>query len=354
MFEFARPGTVIADDAERRIQRQLSESAGRPISSWRTIASSGRARNSRRGRRDVATRFGYAVRFAAVGEVDPALGPPTQMAIFDGRAVWSAHGNQDSRARARRAGRSVRLGQVHVCAQALHADRDSLVATTVAAWSSDDENDQAATKDAFEVLQFIAAKRLAAGRLTVIDATNVATRSAQAARSSWRASITACRSRSCSICRSAICQERNAARAGSRLRRARHSQSDAAAAQVAPRARARRLPPCHVLRSVEEAASADDRARAAVEQQEDASTVRSTSSATSMGVMTKPLELLRDAWLRSRETRVAATRSRTRRDARPCSSATWWTAGRIAWRAPAGDEHGRRWRRLSASPAITT
>src|ERR1044071_2189143 len=38
---------------------------------------------------------------------------------------------------------------------------------------SDDENDQAATKDAFEVLHFVAAKRLAPGRLTVVDATNV-------------------------------------------------------------------------------------------------------------------------------------------------------------------------------------
>jgi protein phosphatase len=38
---------------------------------------------------------------------------------------------------------------------------------------SDDENDQAATADAFEVLGFITGKRLAAGRLTVIDATNV-------------------------------------------------------------------------------------------------------------------------------------------------------------------------------------
>ena len=38
---------------------------------------------------------------------------------------------------------------------------------------SDDENDQAATKDAFEVLHFIAAKRLRAGKLTVVDATNV-------------------------------------------------------------------------------------------------------------------------------------------------------------------------------------
>ena len=38
---------------------------------------------------------------------------------------------------------------------------------------SDDETDQAATDDAFEVLHFITSKRLAAGKLTVIDATNV-------------------------------------------------------------------------------------------------------------------------------------------------------------------------------------
>src|SRR6266576_5076866 len=38
---------------------------------------------------------------------------------------------------------------------------------------SDNENEQAATKDAFEVFHFIAAKRLAAGKLTVVDATNV-------------------------------------------------------------------------------------------------------------------------------------------------------------------------------------
>ncbi|ABS02683.1 polynucleotide kinase-phosphatase [Kineococcus radiotolerans] len=38
---------------------------------------------------------------------------------------------------------------------------------------SDDENDQSATKDAFEVLEFIVGKRLAANRLTVVDATNV-------------------------------------------------------------------------------------------------------------------------------------------------------------------------------------
>ncbi len=44
---------------------------------------------------------------------------------------------------------------------------------------SDDENSQVATKDAFEVLHFIASKRLVAGRLTVVDATNVQQESRQ-------------------------------------------------------------------------------------------------------------------------------------------------------------------------------
>ena len=38
---------------------------------------------------------------------------------------------------------------------------------------ADDENDQAATPDAFELLNYIVGKRLKAGRLTVVDATNV-------------------------------------------------------------------------------------------------------------------------------------------------------------------------------------
>jgi protein phosphatase len=38
---------------------------------------------------------------------------------------------------------------------------------------ADDENDQAATPEAFELLHYIVGKRLAAGRLTVVDATNV-------------------------------------------------------------------------------------------------------------------------------------------------------------------------------------
>ncbi len=41
------------------------------------------------------------------------------------------------------------------------------------AWCRTTRTVQAATKDAFEVLHFIARKRLAAGKLTVVDATNV-------------------------------------------------------------------------------------------------------------------------------------------------------------------------------------
>jgi len=55
------------------------------------------------------------------------------------------------------------------------------------------------TNDAFEVLRFIAAKRLAAGKLMVVDATNVQPESRKP-RLNWRWSFTACRwplSRTC-------------------------------------------------------------------------------------------------------------------------------------------------------------
>ncbi|OKK04704.1 hypothetical protein AMK26_15460 [Streptomyces sp. CB03234] len=38
---------------------------------------------------------------------------------------------------------------------------------------ADDENDQGASGDAFDVLHYIVGKRLAAGRLTVVDATSL-------------------------------------------------------------------------------------------------------------------------------------------------------------------------------------
>ena len=53
------------------------------------------------------------------------------------------------------------------------------------------------------MLHYIAGKRLAAGRLTVVDATNVQRRGRASRWSSWPGRTTCCRSRSCSTCRRA-------------------------------------------------------------------------------------------------------------------------------------------------------
>ena len=84
------------------------------------------------------------------------------------------HEDLDSQIVARRP-RSAPAGRAKsTFAQAFPAPRDSVVGRLP--WRdevSDEENNQTVTNDAFEVLHFIAAKRLALGRLTVIDATNV-------------------------------------------------------------------------------------------------------------------------------------------------------------------------------------
>ena len=66
----------------------------------------------------------------------------------------------------------------------------------------DDENDQAVTHQAFDVLHFIARKRLALGRLTVVDATNVQPEARKQHSSNLRGSCIAFPWESCSTCRS--------------------------------------------------------------------------------------------------------------------------------------------------------
>ena len=68
--------------------------------------------------------------------------------------------------------RSLRGGEDALRPRPLHGHRGDCLGCVPGA-GLDDETDQDATADAFEVLRFIATKRLAAGRLTVIDATNV-------------------------------------------------------------------------------------------------------------------------------------------------------------------------------------
>ena len=106
----------------------------------------------------------------------------------------------------------------------------------------DDENDQAVTKDAFEVLRFIAGKRLALGRLTVIDATNVQPEARKPL-------VELARQYHCLPVAivldlpERICQERNAGRPGPGLRPARRPQPEGAIAAVAAGAPQGGLPP---------------------------------------------------------------------------------------------------------------
>ncbi len=85
LFEFARPGTVVVTtpNAEYNVRFE-SLPAGQPRHrdhrfEWARAEFLSWADG-------VAQRFGYAVRFLPVGSEDPALGPPTQMAVFTSMA----------------------------------------------------------------------------------------------------------------------------------------------------------------------------------------------------------------------------------------------------------------------------
>ena len=131
---------------------------------------------------------------------------------------------------------------------------------------SDDENNQAVTNDAFEVLHFIAAKRLALGRLTVIDATNVQPEARKPL-------VELARQYHCLPVAivlnlpERLCQERNRLARRPQLRPPRHPPAALAAAPVAPWPRAGRLPPCLRAGEPRRGRSGHGRAGAAVERQ---------------------------------------------------------------------------------------
>ena len=88
------------------------------------------------------------------------------------KSILLKNENYFSRTIFSRSHRCIRFRQIHLCAAAF-LPTEIISSDYCRGLVSDDENNQAATADAFEVLHLIAAKRLAAGKLTVIDATNV-------------------------------------------------------------------------------------------------------------------------------------------------------------------------------------
>ena len=144
------------------------------------IASSGRAPSSQAWAQRSPARFGYGVRFLPVGTEDPRRRRAdadgdlhAERRMTEATTSRRSHEHHDSRA-CRSSCWSARPARASPPSRASTSSRPRCSRRTSAAgWCRDDENDQAATKDAFEVLHFIAAKRLARGLLTVVDATNV-------------------------------------------------------------------------------------------------------------------------------------------------------------------------------------
>lgn len=81
VFEFARPGTVVLTTPNREYNVTWEN-----VGADRLRHPDHRFEWTRREFRDwaegIAGRFGYIVRFLPIGPVDEALGPPTQMAVF--------------------------------------------------------------------------------------------------------------------------------------------------------------------------------------------------------------------------------------------------------------------------------
>ena len=146
--------------------------------------------------RRVAAAHGYDVRLLPVGTDDPEVGPPTQMAaVHPQRADQPADRTHGQRRMSTDAAPAAGTPRTRRCSPIPELALVVLVGISGSGKSSfarrhfrptqvlssdacrgmvaDDENDQAATPAAFDVLHYIAATRLRAGRLTVVDATNV-------------------------------------------------------------------------------------------------------------------------------------------------------------------------------------
>ncbi len=165
LFEFARPQTVVltTPNAEYNVKFETLPAGQFRHRDHRFEWTREQFQNWANG---IGERFGYKVEFKPVGDEDQQVGAPTQMGVFRAMKITIPELSLVLLVGPSGCGKSTFARQHFKPTEVLSSDYcRGLV--------SDNENDQTATKEAFEVLHFIARKRLAAGRLTVIDATNV-------------------------------------------------------------------------------------------------------------------------------------------------------------------------------------
>ena len=159
------------DHAQRRVQRALRGAHGglrhpdhRFEWTARRVRGLGRA-----GRGDVRL---HGRPSTASARTTPTVGPPTQMAVLRRSEGTMTELTIPALCLVVLVGVSG-SGKSTFAAPALHAARRCVSSDACRGLVADDENDQSATADAFDVLHYIVGTRLRAGLLTVVDATNV-------------------------------------------------------------------------------------------------------------------------------------------------------------------------------------
>ena len=225
---------------------------------------------------------------------------------------------------------------------------------------SDDENDQAVTKDAFEVLHFIGGKRLALGRLTVVDATNVQPEARKPL-------VELARRYHCLPVAivlnlpEKVCQERNRDRDDRGVRAARHPQPEARNSRRSLRGlRKEGFRYVFVLETPEEVEAAIvERMPLWTDKTDEHGPFDVIGDV--HGCCDELEDAARSARLRGRGRLARRAVARQRPGLRPSrgsqgrsSSATWWTAGPACWIRSGSWQRWWSPARRSASPATTT
>ncbi len=226
--------------------------------------------SSRRGVGDLDDRYGHSHPDGDLHQVGEA---PMTEPLTDTRAHRSRHGTG-------RPGRGVRQRQVDLRAHPLRARPRCVSSDFCRGLVADDENDQSATADAFDVLNYIVGTRLRRGLLTVVDATNVQQartgRADQAGQEPRRA-----RGRHRDRRRRSGGPRAQQAASRPHLRRPRRAAPAARPEEVAQPPHQGRVPPGPRPARDRAGRFGRDRARAALERPHATSTGPSTSSATS-------------------------------------------------------------------------
>ena len=211
-------------------------------SGTRTTASSGPAHEFTSWADRVAERNGYAVEYRPVGDVDVRLGSPTQLALFrkvatDARALPSPT-CRSSCSSASGSGKST------FAAHALRAVRDAVERLLPRACLQRRERPGGDQRGLRGTPRSSRRKRLDAGLLTVIDATNVQPEARALARRISRATTTCCRSPIVlDVPRARLRRAQRKPATDRTLRRVRRQAPAGPAAPLAARTSARGLPP---------------------------------------------------------------------------------------------------------------